>query len=79
MEGCGKTNRRLPNLEPQNDEVFGCLHDAEFIIRQTAAAWLPGLDSNQDKLDQNQLCYHYTTGQVGGNPPGDGTPGRTEL
>ena len=36
MEGCGKTNRRLPNLEPQNDEVFGCLHDAEFIIRQSA-------------------------------------------
>ena len=31
--------------------------------------WLPGLDSNQDKLDQNQLCYHYTTGQVAGNRP----------
>ena len=25
--------------------------------------WLPDLDSNQDKLNQNQLCYHYTIGQ----------------
>lgn len=23
---------------------------------------LPGLDSNQDKQDQNLLCYRYTTG-----------------
>ncbi len=27
------------------------------------AKWLPDLDSNQDKLNQNQLCYHYTIGQ----------------
>ena len=26
-------------------------------------SWLPDLDSNQDKLIQNQLCYHYTIGQ----------------
>ena len=26
--------------------------------------WLPDLDSNQDKLNQNQLCYHYTIGQI---------------
>ena len=26
--------------------------------------WLPDLDSNQDKLNQNQLCYHYTIGQM---------------
>lgn len=25
--------------------------------------WLPDLDSNQDKLNQNQLCYRYTIGQ----------------
>ena len=25
--------------------------------------WLPDLDLNQDKLNQNQLCYHYTIGQ----------------
>ena len=24
---------------------------------------LPGMDSNHEWLDQNQLCYHYTTGQ----------------
>ncbi len=26
--------------------------------------WLPDLDSNQDKLNQNQLCYHYTIRQL---------------
>ena len=26
--------------------------------------WLPDLDSNQDKLNQNQLCYRYTIGQT---------------
>lgn len=25
-------------------------------------AWLPRLDSNQDKENQNLLCYRYTTG-----------------
>ena len=25
--------------------------------------WLPDQDSNLDKLNQNQLCYHYTIGQ----------------
>lgn len=25
--------------------------------------WLAYLDSNQDKLNQNQLYYHYTIGQ----------------
>ena len=25
--------------------------------------WLPDLDSNQNKLIQNQLCYRYTIGQ----------------
>ena len=25
--------------------------------------WLPDLDLNQDKLNQNQLCYRYTIGQ----------------
>ncbi len=24
---------------------------------------MPGLDSNQDKGNQNPLCYRYTTGQ----------------
>ena len=24
--------------------------------------WQPGRDLNPDKLNQNQLCYHYTTG-----------------
>ena len=28
----------------------------------TYSEWLPDLDSNQDKLNQNQLCYHYTIG-----------------
>ena len=28
-----------------------------------AKKWLPDLDSNQDKLNQNQLCYRYTIGQ----------------
>lgn|GEM_PF-2429563 len=28
-----------------------------------AAFLLPDLDSNQDKLNQNQLYYHYTIGQ----------------
>ncbi len=26
--------------------------------------WLPNQDSNLDKLNQNQLCYHYTIGQL---------------
>lgn len=30
---------------------------------QALQIWLPDLDSNQDKLNQNQLCYHYTIGQ----------------
>ena len=25
--------------------------------------WLPDLDLNQDKLNQNQLCYRYTIRQ----------------
>lgn len=28
--------------------------------------WLSGLDSNQDKLLQRELCYLYTTGQQRG-------------
>jgi len=39
--------------------------------------WLPGRDLNPDKLNQNQLCYHYTTGQGGGKsgrPAGIRTP-----
>jgi hypothetical protein len=31
--------------------------------RKTNETWLSGLDSNQDKLLQRELCYHYTTGQ----------------
>ena len=31
--------------------------------RTRAKKWLPDLDSNQDKLNQNQLCYRYTIGQ----------------
>ncbi len=26
---------------------------------------LPGMDSNHEWLNQNQQCYHYTTGQSG--------------
>ena len=26
--------------------------------------WLPDQDSNLDKLNQNQLCYRYTIGQL---------------
>ena len=26
--------------------------------------WLPDLDLNQDKLNQNQLCYRYTIRQT---------------
>jgi hypothetical protein len=29
-----------------------------------AAKWLPDEDLNLDKLNQNQLCYHYTIGQA---------------
>ena len=28
--------------------------------------WLPDLDSNQDKVNQNHLCYHYTIRQNAG-------------
>ena len=28
------------------------------------APWLPDQDSNPDKLNQNQWCYHYTIGQL---------------
>lgn len=27
-----------------------------------ASKWLPRQDSNLDRVDQNHLCYHYTTG-----------------
>ena len=30
----------------------------------TCTNWLARKDSNLDKLDQNQLCYHYTTGEI---------------
>ena len=33
--------------------------------------WLPDLDSNQDKLNQNQLCYRYTIGQNAGKYTSD--------
>ena len=29
--------------------------------------WLPDLDLNQDKLNQNQLCYRYTIRHQKGN------------
>ncbi len=29
--------------------------------------WLPDQDSNLDKLNQNQLCYHYTIGHCSEN------------
>jgi hypothetical protein len=28
-----------------------------------AVEWLPDMDSNHDKVNQNHLCYHYTIGQ----------------
>jgi hypothetical protein len=41
--------------------------EVEVIVKKSAKltfrAVLPDLDSNQDKLNQNQLYYHYTIGQ----------------
>lgn len=59
---------------PEVREVFGsCLADegAPGIPRPRGVEevaggwplWLSGLDSNQDKLLQRELCYLYTTGQ----------------
>ena len=36
---------------------------AWYEIGRSLKKWLPDLDSNQDKLNQNQLCYRYTIGQ----------------
>gem|GEM_PF-245608 len=32
------------------------------LVMTNEGCWLPRLDSNQDKQDQNLLCYRYTTG-----------------
>ncbi len=52
---------RLPQVL-EREEVKNQQPDA--ILRQVAAVGieLPGLDSNQDKENQNLLCYRYTTG-----------------
>ena len=36
------------------------IHRSSFTLHRSND--LPGLDSNQDKEDQNLLCYRYTTG-----------------
>ena len=41
-------------------------------IMTSSKKWLPDLDSNQDKLNQNQLCYRYTIGQTVLNIPAFG-------
>ena len=38
------------------------LHSAFCILTSAFDYDLPGLDSNQDKENQNLLCYRYTTG-----------------
>ena len=35
---------------------------SNFVILAAFSGELPGLDSNQDKENQNLLCYRYTTG-----------------
>ena len=37
-------------------------------IRRVTASELARLDSNQDKVDQNHLCYRYTTGHSAALP-----------
>ncbi len=37
-------------------------YSAFIILHSALEIDLPGLDSNQDKEDQNLLCYRYTTG-----------------
>ena len=33
-------------------------------LKRLVIKWLPNQDSNLDKLNQNQLCYHYTIGHL---------------
>ena len=51
-------------FEPVGNLTAGLAGDLESNkCRMRAKKWLPDLDSNQDKLNQNQLCYRYTIGQ----------------
>jgi hypothetical protein len=48
--------------------MFSATGVSLWIVREGEGAslvWLPGMDSNHDKQNQNLLCYHYTTRQKG--------------
>ena len=58
-----------------DDEAFelGC----EFAFTDEPSSELARQDSNLDNLDQNQVCYRYTTGQID-EPDSSAGGGRSE-
>ena len=44
-------------------------HAGPALIAKCMQNWLPNQDSNLDKLNQNQLCYHYTIGHLKSSLP----------
>ena len=58
----------IKQITRKNDGTFSISYNYDFFLNKSNSSsnyteWLPDLDSNQDKLNQNQLCYHYTIGQ----------------
>ena len=49
-------NPSKSGVVPANEKTL------QVLVLQGFRLELPGLDSNQDKENQNLLCYRYTTG-----------------
>src|SRR4051812_45080229 len=49
----------------EHDQCHGTASKQEACLRSVSGCpptgWQPRLDSNQDKVIQSHLCYHYTT------------------
>jgi hypothetical protein len=48
---------RMARVQPGLDDFL----NPQWVLREKK--WLSDLDSNQDKVLQRDLCYHYTIGQ----------------